>query len=89
MQSNMQKPCRTCGGSVVGNSGSLQSIITDYLLTLDPETCVPEELYQTRLGHCSSCPGMHDLTCRYCGCFVQVRAKRADRHCPLPGQPKW
>ena len=47
-----------------------------------------EDLYEKRLGICSSCERLMSGMCRLCGCFVELRAVQKVRKCPdLPA--KW
>jgi hypothetical protein len=49
-----------------------------------------ERLYTERLAFCEACPGLvGGTTCKYCGCFVQIKAKLAAAKCPAPGRPLW
>jgi len=52
--------------------------------------CVPDDVYEMRLGLCRSCPKLIDgHTCAVCGCIIPIVAKLKDRGCPAPGAPRW
>ena len=64
--------------------------IAEYIERLDPEQCVADAEYERRLGICNACDSLiGGLTCKYCGCFVLARAKKAAQHCPKPGKNMW
>lgn len=82
--------CKGCSASVRASFGEISARMNEYMLMLDEADCVTEDVYQKRLNTCDSCTGLYyGTTCRYCGCFVQMRAKRKDRYCPYPGEDKW
>jgi hypothetical protein len=67
-----------------------QKNIEDYIATLDEAECVSDRIYEQRLELCSNCDGLYDgISCKYCGCFVLVRAKRKNKLCPYPYHSKW
>lgn len=50
----------------------------------------PEEQYLERIEQCRDCSGLQEgTTCRYCGCFVEVRTRLQDSICPYPSAPRW
>lgn len=59
-----------------------------YRETLPGKKRTPDDLYETRVQACRSCPSLDSGTCMQCGCFVEMRAARIDMHCPA-GEPKW
>lgn len=82
--------CKGCSKSVRASFDDIRANIKEYILMINPDDCVSDDIYQKRLNICNNCPDLYyDATCRYCGCFVQIRAKRKDRNCPYPGQRKW
>ncbi|MBZ4646800.1 MAG: hypothetical protein JG777_2289 [Clostridia bacterium] len=82
--------CKGCSVSVKVSFDEIKARMSEYMIMLDGDDCVPDNIYQRRLSECNSCPGLYyGTTCRYCGCFVQMRAKRKDRNCPYPGKSKW
>lgn len=72
------------------SSEQLRTSINEYIDMLDKENCVIEKIYQERLELCYTCTHLYEHTaCSICGCFVEIRAKRKDKHCPYPKKPKW
>lgn len=64
--------------------------IEDYIASLDKQQCVSDDIYEQRLALCSNCDGLYGgLSCKYCGCFILVRAKRKNKQCPYPYHAKW
>lgn len=51
---------------------------------------MPEELradaaeYSRRLDCCRACDSLANGLCRLCGCFAELRAAKAGKHCPHP-----
>lgn len=56
--------------------------VADYIATLDDRLRTEEEMYRRRLDACRSCEGLVNGACRFCGCFVEIRAARKDQGCP-------
>lgn len=58
----------------------------------------PRAMYIRRLELCNQCPHLEvarglcreilPARCEVCGCFVRIKAKIKDFHCPLP-ERKW
>jgi len=68
----------------------MQKTIEDYISSIDEEECVSDKIYEQRLEKCNNCDGLYGgATCRYCGCFVLVRAKKKKMYCPYPADKKW
>ena len=55
--------------------------LTEYMERVEPEDRTPDDEYARRLGICETCDYLNDGLCRACGCFVQLRAYTAARHC--------
>lgn len=84
------KDCKGCSASVRHSFEEVKSTMAEYMETIEPDLCVAEDLYNERLAGCSSCPGLYyETTCRYCGCFVQLRALRKNTECPHPAGSRW
>lgn len=53
---------------------------------------VEKSEFDRRVSICDECPYKQTLLaqrqCGICGCFIDIKAKLKDMHCPL-GQPKW
>jgi hypothetical protein len=81
--------CRICDSLSLSEEG-VKKIIEEYISLLDEDECVTRQVYNERLDACSACPGLiSSAVCRYCGCFILVRAKRKDKGCPFPGNSRW
>ncbi|NMA82378.1 MAG: hypothetical protein GX962_00745 [Epulopiscium sp.] len=62
----------------------------EYVKTIPLDDCVEDDEYKKRLQACKDCLALYyESTCKYCGCFVRMRAKRKNKSCPYPGQDKW
>lgn len=84
------KDCKGCSATVHHSFEEVKLNIAAYIITIDPNHRVDEELYEKRLAQCSSCTGLYyQSTCRYCGCFVQMRALRNTMDCPNPEGSRW
>ncbi len=81
-------PCKGCSADVHVTDAQIERVLT--ALAAHPEDCVDDAGYERRLAACRACPALsYGTTCRHCGCFVAVRAKFKDKHCPLPGGARW
>lgn len=68
----------------------IQETIEDYINSLDEDECVSDAIYEERLNFCNQCDGLYGgATCKFCGCFVLVRAKKKNMYCPYPSNIKW
>lgn len=82
-----QPDCPGCTASV-HDDAQIRRILA--ALSRRPEACVDDGMYEARLAACRACPDLaYGTTCLHCGCFVAVRAKFRDRHCPMPGGARW
>lgn len=63
--------------------------IDTYIKGLDPEIVCSQDVYEERLQACRGCEALHKGLCKYCGCFVMVRARKEAQTCPYPGNSKW
>lgn len=84
----LNENCRGCQTRVHLSKGEAEKIIAEYF---DGNSALAEEnIYQRRLKTCLTCEALeYGATCRFCGCFVEVRVRLADKHCPHPGNPRW
>ncbi|WP_084423161.1 DUF6171 family protein [Cohnella thermotolerans] len=81
-------PCKGCSADVHATREQIEKMVRQ--ISRFPEACVPDEVYESRLAACSSCPSLqYGSTCSHCGCFVEVRAKFPDKTCPAPGGSRW
>lgn len=53
-----------------------------YIANIPEEDRAPGEEYERRLSECRQCGNLLNGMCRICGCFVEMRAAVAVRHCP-------
>ena len=67
----------------------IQKTIEDYIAALDDEQKVEEKTYNKRLNECEICDALHGGMCKYCGCFVVIRAIKKKQKCPYPKKQKW
>lgn len=78
----MNKPfCRKCLFEEIDRDGVYASIM-ELIAALPEERRTPEPEYRRRLETCQSCDFLSEGTCGMCGCFVELRAAKADMHCP-------
>ena len=42
------------------------------------------ETYRQRLECCRGCDALVNGLCSICGCFIELRAAKAEMHCPHP-----
>lgn len=80
--------CRKCFIEALGNA-DLTREISDYIASLPEEIKTGERDYRSRLAVCENCDSLADGICRYCGCFVEVRAVKRGLGCPHPEGDKW
>ena len=67
----------------------IREVIASVLAALPPEQRTEEEEYRLRLEGCETCPGQNQGICRYCGCYVEVRAAKNFMTCPNPSGSLW
>ena len=81
--------CKACEALVPITEEEIASIFGK-LTGLRDIKLVSEQLFAERLAICGACPDLiGGTTCKYCGCFVGVRAKLAASKCAVPYRPKW
>lgn len=80
--------CKRC--LQFGNEwSSVVDSIDSYITHLALEEKVETILYENRLTQCEACDALINGMCKYCGCFVVVRAIKKSQYCPYPKYPKW
>lgn len=80
--------CKGCDHKYQISQAQIERAVA--MLEKEPERCVPNEVYEERLGRCRACVKLqHGNTCTLCGCIVQIAAKLRERGCPMPGKPLW
>jgi hypothetical protein len=84
------KNCKGCSATVHQSFDEIRANMDEYTRTIDTDLRTDPALYKKRLLRCSSCAGLYyETTCRYCGCFVQMRALRKNLDCPNPEGSRW
>jgi len=71
------------------DSGVLKSQLQTYIESISVEEKVEAVQYQQRLKKCETCEALHQGLCKYCGCFVIVRAIKKQMTCPNPKGRLW
>jgi hypothetical protein len=86
----MNEPaCKGCRESVEATPEAIRRFI-DKIERSGRIPLSSAEDYERRLAACRRCEALQfGTTCRYCGCFVEVRARLAESGCPYPYAPKW
>jgi len=80
--------CKGCGDEFRLSEERIARAVA--ALETEPERCVPDDVYRTRLAACAECEKLQGgVTCQVCGCIVRVAAKLRERRCPLPGDDRW
>jgi len=60
----------------------MKESIRDYMDGLDEDVRTPPEEYEERLAHCAVCVNLLEGHCGLCGCMVEIRAAKQEKHCP-------
>ena len=82
--------CKRCSMEDILSFEQIKTQIPEYLESIDEDVRVTDEEYRVRLELCFECEGLSfGVTCKYCGCFVQMRALNINRHCPSPLIKLW
>ena len=82
--------CKRCGIEELFPLEQIEKQVIEYAKALDEDLRVTDTEYKSRLEICFDCDGLiSGLTCKYCGCFVQIRALNKHRHCPTPSGGLW
>ena len=61
-------------------------IMALYIEQLDEEIKTNAQVYEVRLRTCRACEALVNGMCKYCGCFVEMRAAITQNSCP---NKKW
>jgi len=67
----------------------LSAVLRDGIASLPDHLRVDDTSYQERLAACRSCEYLTNGLCRFCGCFVEMRALKRTGTCPCPGGSRW
>lgn len=62
--------------------------VSEYISLIPSEKKTDDITYRERLKQCQSCDELINGMCRKCGCFAEIRAAYAVRHCPHE-QRRW
>jgi len=84
---NPDAGCRGCKKSPALSEIEIEQLVHEQL-QLETDF-VNDSTYQNRMKNCESCPSLVARTCVHCGCYVQFRARLANKHCPYPQGAKW
>ena len=82
-----QRICRKCLLRDMPEEAYFQNMYA-YIAGLPEEDKVSGDEYERRLSECQKCDQLLNGMCRVCGCFVEMRAAIAVRHCPGAGK-RW
>ena len=82
--------CKRCSIDELLSIDQIKAQIPEYLKTVGEDIRVSDEEYKARLDICYQCEGLASgIMCRYCGCFVLMRALNRHRNCPNPIGKLW
>lgn len=74
-------PCRKCLLENIDPEGIYKEV-SELIAALPRERRTEEAEYRRRLEICLRCRMLGEGICGVCGCFVELRAAKADMHCP-------
>ena len=77
------RQCRRCLLRDMADENDYYQSVLFYRSTLPAKKRTPDEAYERRLQACMACGELQNATCMQCGCMVEMRAARADMHCPM------
>jgi len=66
----------------------MKESIREYVEGLDEEVRTPTEEYEERLNACKKCVNLREGHCSLCGCMVEIRAAKKEKHCSAI-QSRW
>ncbi len=75
--------CKRCLLREMQDENSYYQSVVRYRAALPGKKRAPDDVYEQRLAACKGCAALQNGTCMQCGCYVEMRAARADMHCPL------
>ena len=82
--------CKRCSMEDILLTEQVKSQIPLYIAGISEDIRVSDGEYKARLELCFECEGLTGgVMCKYCGCFVQMRALNKNRDCPSPIGKKW
>jgi hypothetical protein len=84
--------CRRCSEEELALFERVKAQMPEYLNAVGEDIRASDEEYKARLEICRECEGLAGgVMCKYCGCFVQMRAIKKHNYCPNPNPAakKW
>lgn len=81
MENEWYRGCRKCLLRDLSEKEYFRNMYI-YISNISEEDKVSDQEYERRLGKCRECMHLLNGMCRICGCFVEMRAVIAVRHCP-------
>lgn len=88
MSENRNEFCLRCLLEEIDDQ-ELTKAIKESISALPKELVVSDKCYRERLSSCKRCTGLVNGLCRFCGCFVEVRALKKSGTCPNPHGSAW
>ena len=86
----MEVICKRCSAAELLSIEKIKEQIPEYLKSISEDIRVSDKEYNKRLECCYGCEGLAGgIMCRYCGCFVLMRALIKTKHCPSPAAKLW
>jgi len=79
--------CKRCLLADLSDKDHAQHIY-EYIASLLEDVKADAAVIEKRLRHCRDCDNLINGMCKFCGCYVEVRAAKKGQVCPDP-LPKW
>jgi len=64
--------------------GAYAKSVYEYISSLPDDIKTGAALLNERLELCRACDALVNGMCKYCGCFVELRAAKKSQYCPHP-----
>ena len=80
--------CFRCLVDELGDA-AVAAVLREGIEALPEQHRTDEETYAERLSACRQCDHLVNGLCRFCGCFVEMRALKRLGTCPCPGGSRW
>lgn len=74
--------CRRCLLADMEEERPLHLLMREWLDSMPEEHKAAPEIYLARLSACATCDELMNGMCRLCGCYVELRAAKANQRCP-------
>lgn len=79
--------CRRCLLAAMEAERPLFALMREWIDALPEENRTAPGAYRTRLAACQACDALVNGMCGLCGCYVELRAAKANQRCPgLPAR---